>query len=204
MRFTNSQGRNIRSTDATAYTISGETDMCAWSLYRTIGAIGVGRLCALTTSGEAATTRPGAQVQVASASAGVSSLVFAAPVGINEGTFGTGKRNADETTPLTYAGATTTVVPGRAAVTGDVIEVLRSGCGFIFWGDQTTNGASSAVIGDSLGVSTNSTALADGQVQKLATQGAGNFLARITALEASTVTATTGTGNALKVLVHLL
>lgn len=198
MRLSRSQGRNIRTTTAAPYDISGGADNLSYTVCRAAGAIQTGRLTALTTGTEAATTRPGMQVVVAAASSGVSSLVYGAPMGIYEGNGGSGVAN----TTLAYAGATTTLVPGIAAVTGDVIEVLRDGAGFIFWGDQTTNGASSAVIGDVLGVSTNSTALADGQVQKLATQGAGSFLARITALEASTVTATTGTGNALKVLVH--
>lgn len=204
MRFTRTLGRNIRSADSAPLDIGGGPDGRIWSYHRAAGAIGVGRLVALTTASEAATTLPGMQAVVAAASAGAGSLVYGAPLGINEGTMGTGKLNANETTPLTYAASTTTVVPGRAAVTGDTIEVLRCGPGLIFWGDATTNGTGSTVIGDVLGVATNSTALADGQVQRLATQGAGSFLARITTLEASTVTATTGTGNAMKVMVHML
>jgi hypothetical protein len=202
MRLSRTQGRNIRSSTAAPYDLSGGPDDLTYSLFRAAGAIGVGRLVSYTMTSEAATTRPGMEVVVAAASANATGLIYAAPRGIYEGVGGSGKENGNETTPLTYNGATTTPVPGKAAVTGDVIEVLRDGSGFIFWGDQTTNGASSAVIGDVLGVSTNSTTLNDGQVQKLATQGAGIFLAKITALEASTVTATTGTGNALKVLVH--
>lgn len=207
MRLSRTQGRNIRSSDASPYTLSGGSDLPEFSIVRAVGAINPWKVVnvALTgevTSGDAGVTaRSGQQVVITPANATVTSLAHGAVVGIYEGNGGKGA----EVTDITLA-ALTTAIPAvsqnKAAITGDVIEILTRGPGFVHAWDNTTAGAGAINTGDIIGVP-HGTAGTAGVAVYIADHSTLHLVGRIVALETNGVTSTTSNAGMLtKCLIH--
>lgn len=113
-------------------------------------------------------------------------------VGVYEGLGGTGAEN----TALTYVGATSTAVPGRAAAAGDLIRVTVRGYAFAWASAAGGNIAQ----GDALSVvDVGGAAAADGILVQAATVNGPGVPARIVAMVANTQAGTAGSGQATKV-----
>lgn len=114
-------------------------------------------------------------------------------VGVYEGL---GSPTGADNTALTYVGATTTAVPGKAAVTGDLIRITVRGYAFA-WASAA---GGSIGQGDALSVvDVGGTAAADGILVQAATVNGPGVPARIVAMVANAQGGTAGSGQATKV-----
>lgn len=141
--------------------------------------------------GSGATVPFGRKVKraVSSTTAGVDER---STIGVYEGLGGTGAVN----TALTYVGATSTAVPGKAAVAGDLIRITIRGYAFAW----CSAAGGSIAAGDTLSVVDVGGAIAaDGILCQAATVAGPGIAARIMALAANAQSGSAGSGQATKV-----
>lgn len=113
-------------------------------------------------------------------------------LGVYEGLGGSGAINS----ALTYVGATSTAVPGKAAVAGDLIRVTVRGYAFA-WASAA---GGNIAAGDTLSVvDVGGAFAADGVLLQAATVAGPGIAARILALAANAQAGAAGTGQATKV-----
>lgn len=210
MRLSRTQGRNIRTSDSSPYTLSGGSDLPEFSIVRAVAAINPWKVVNIALTGEVTASdsgvqgRPGQQVVVTPANAGVTTLAHGGVVGIYEGQGGRGA----EVTDITLV-ALTTALPAlgnagvpRAAVTGDVLEICTRGPSFVHAWDNTTDASGAINTGDIIGVP-HATAGTSGVCVYIGDHSTLHLVGRIISLERNTVTSTTSSAGMLtKCLLH--
>lgn len=217
MRLSRTQGRNIRTSDSSPFTLSGGSDLAEFSIVRAVAAIQPWKIVNIALTGEVTasdagvTGRAGQQVVVTPANAGVTSLAHAAVVGIYEGNGGSGVPNIASTAaisgfPTITLVALTSAIPQtgfdqRAAITGDVIEICTRGPTWVHSFDNSTDNSADINTGDIIGVP-HGAATTSGVAAYIADAHTQHLLGRIQALEPSTSTVTTGIGQLVKCLIH--
>lgn len=217
MRLSRTQGRNIRTSDSSPYTLSGGSDLAEFSLARIVGACDPWKIVSLALTGEATasdsgvTGRPGQQVVITAATGSVTSLAHGAVVGIYEGNGGSGATNLASTaaisgSPTITLARLTSAIPmtgfaQRAAVTGDVVEICTRGPTWVHAWDNTTDASGAINTGDIIGVP-HATAGTSGVAVYISDHSTLHLVGRIVALETQALTATTGVGQLTKCLIH--
>ncbi len=217
MRLSRTQGRNIRTSDSSPFTLSGGSDLAEFSIVRSVGAMDPWKIVSLAltgevTSGDAGVAgRAGQQVVITAANGTVTSLAHGAVVGIYEGNGGSGKPNIPSTAaisgfPTITLVASTGAIPltgweQRAASTGDVIEICTRGPTWVHSFDNSTDNTADINTGDIIGVP-HGAATTNGVAAYIADHHTQHLVGRIIALEPSTSTVTTGIGQLGKVLIH--
>lgn len=155
-------------------------------------AISVGHAVQIDTGDSSGATEPFGRKVKSAVDGTTASVDERMTVGIYEGFGGTGAVN----TALTYVGATSTAVPGKAAVTGDLVRITVRGYGFA-WASAA---GGSIAAGDALSVVDVSGAVAaDGILLQAATVNGPGIPARIVAMVANAQAGAAGSGQATKV-----